>query len=631
MKIAIKPIHKLVFWLVLTIAIFLGVSVPLGVTIWKTNKINANFETAFSNLSGQDQTITQKGIDAQKINDLVIADSAVLENLKSKKYDLLQKRIQEIKLNESPGFIIITDALANTITETNENSTPLNILEEYKDSILPLYKDNRAVEAVAINRLSRPVIIAGKAIVVDGKNIAYVISGYYFDQDYLKGVVNEANDNLGLADKRGLILSSSKNGSEEQNIYSLSNLNFSLKELLNKDGLSSPIKKIIKLGKTQNYLSAHKISLSSSQYPLWLITLKKEPSAQNKAKAAELQQAISEGRLYLKMDKSSYSLGQEGSVSLMADSAGAAINAIGVVINYRSDLMEVKGINFSGSLCSIIVDKKISPENGTVEISCGVPYPGISVFDKKVATLMIVAKQKGTADFSIDDQSARMLINNGEGSNIFKYSSGAVMNLGTTDVSASSTAKVATGTTATSSTSSSTTSTTATSTSTSTKKTATKSKKTPAVPAFVPSKVPVIKISTPENWCEGKTSFIWLKEDGVEKYEYELNTSMLEMKNPVITTETSVCLDISDPEQRHFFHLRAIAGSEKSQMSIISIPSSKTTVLSSIPRDSSPESAIDAPPTENILEDVPEINVATSTFDFFKAIGEGTFRLFGVL
>ena len=625
---------RTVLILILAVGLILSQLIPAGITAFRNKKTNQIFATLNTKLDSQDQVIQKKSLDAQSMNDEIIANAEVTSKIQNNQVDLLQKKLQEIRLEKSAGFIIITDLIGNTITETNENSTPQNLLEEYQDSVLPLFRGVKPIEAVAINKLSRPVIIAGKPVMVGDKKIAYVISGYYLNQEYVKEIAKTTEGNLGIADSRGLILSSAQNGSAEQTIYGLSELNFSLKEVLSQNN-SAFIKKTLNYQGSKYYLSAKRTSLSGDLHPIWLVNLKKEPSNLYMFKTAsaettsEVKQTVSEGRLYLKPDKSSYEIKEKGLISVMADSGGASINAIGVIINYRSDLVEVEGINFSGSLCRIIIEKTINPELGTAEISCGIPSPGKSVSNEKVGALMIIAKQNGTANFSIDDASAKMLVNDGSGSNILKYTENVSVNLGTSPTPVNS---VTSGLTATaianSAKAADTTATTTTTTSTKSSTTKKKTKKTATVASFVPSKVPVIKMTGSDQWCKDQTSFIWLKEDGVEKFEYELNTSMLEMKNPTTTTDTWVCLTIPDPSKRHFFHLQAVTGSETGQMSIIPISANTTTTLNNIPLD---KNIIDtnAKPMQNILEDVPENNFTSSTFNFFKAIGEGAFRLFG--
>jgi hypothetical protein len=352
-----------------------------------------------------------------------------------------------------------------------------------------------------------------------------------------------------------------------------------------------------------------------------------------------------EGRLFLQPEPYQLNSSSKGRVDILTDTDGTAINSVEVTVRYRSDLVNIDSIGFTQSVCSVIIEQYINPVQGTVQIACGLPFPGVNTQIGTVATLYYTAKTSGVAAFQIDPANAQMLANDGTGSNILRYIDNATVtiNAGTAPTGSGTTS----GTTGTSAVSTTTSATPAPTTNRSpaspssgsspgragqkptgsgtgssddgvaggqgTEGSGTRGTATTAAASL--SKVPVINLSLAESsLCVNPEDmrFTWLKEPSAEYFEYELNEDARGMVAPARTTETALSLN-GPAGKTLYFHIRAVAGNVVSQPGIVSV--------TTCPEGYRPPADEPAPPSMRET-------LADATFHFFKRIGEFVYRLF---
>lgn len=96
-----------------------------------------------------------------------------------------------------------------------------------------------------------------------------------------------------------------------------------------------------------------------------------------------------------------YDSNYEKDVDILVDSGGEAINTFEVHIAYDPDSVEISNVDFTKSLCELVVKKEIDSIRGAVTVICGTPAPGFSGQNGVVATLQIKVKKRGSGFSSI--------------------------------------------------------------------------------------------------------------------------------------------------------------------------------------------------------------------------------------
>lgn len=102
-------------------------------------------------------------------------------------------------------------------------------------------------------------------------------------------------------------------------------------------------------------------------------------------------------------------------------SGGEAINATEVQLAFDPAMLQVADIDFSRSWCneSLIIQREIDNEAGTVTIVCGVPNPGFSERSGIVADLFVQPLTVGRASLEFTERT-RVLANDGLGTEVLR-------------------------------------------------------------------------------------------------------------------------------------------------------------------------------------------------------------------
>jgi len=103
-------------------------------------------------------------------------------------------------------------------------------------------------------------------------------------------------------------------------------------------------------------------------------------------------------------------------INVMVNPNNKSINAVGVYIDFPANMVNVSEINLDNSFCSLIIDDSIDNINGTANILCGLPSPGINQ-EALVGQIIFKKIETGWADINIKKESM-VLANDGFGTNI---------------------------------------------------------------------------------------------------------------------------------------------------------------------------------------------------------------------
>lgn len=299
---------------------------------------------------------------------------------------------------------------------------------------------------------------------------------------------------------------------------------------------------------------------------------------------------VQNGRLIVTPRTPSVTPGTIGYVDINVDTGGAVINSVGMELNYRSDLIDIQAMQFDHSVCNVIIEQKIIPDTGTVKVSCGLPNPGVNTQLDNVVALKYRALNPGVATFNFVANSTTLLANDGLGTNVLLYALNGSLNIADRTASNPDT-NTNNQTTTNTSTNNSNSSTTTYRTSTtpsnnsannnnssstpdqSSTTSAQNSTTTKAIESQVGGfalagifKVPVsaqIKLASPLNCTlQDEVTFIWLRQDGIDGFEYQLSDILTEMKDPIRSNDSQVTYKI-EPGKKYFFQIRAIKGTNK--------------------------------------------------------------------
>ena len=128
--------------------------------------------------------------------------------------------------------------------------------------------------------------------------------------------------------------------------------------------------------------------------------------------------------LYVSESCGSYTVGDTFPVSIMVYTGGAPINAAEGVLNFTADSLEVEAISKDSSVFVLWTEEpSYSNRDGEIRFSGGVPNPG---YTGSVGTILdIVFRVKDSGIAALDFSDARVLANDGKGTDILSGTGGA--------------------------------------------------------------------------------------------------------------------------------------------------------------------------------------------------------------
>jgi hypothetical protein len=93
-----------------------------------------------------------------------------------------------------------------------------------------------------------------------------------------------------------------------------------------------------------------------------------------------------------------------------------------VSLAFDPTAVEVKSIDTASSSCSYIIEKKIDPQAGKIDLSCVIlDHPGIRTA-LAIGDIVVKPLKSGTFDFSFDESKTKVLANDGLGTNVLRIS-----------------------------------------------------------------------------------------------------------------------------------------------------------------------------------------------------------------
>ena len=101
---------------------------------------------------------------------------------------------------------------------------------------------------------------------------------------------------------------------------------------------------------------------------------------------------------------------------------GQSINAVWSSLEFATTSLFVEKINLENSFCDLFIMNSFDNINGTIDIMCGKPFPGIST-SSTVAEITFKKLKKQTSALSFSDNSL-VLANDGYGTNVLLRTEG---------------------------------------------------------------------------------------------------------------------------------------------------------------------------------------------------------------
>lgn len=123
--------------------------------------------------------------------------------------------------------------------------------------------------------------------------------------------------------------------------------------------------------------------------------------------------------LYFAQNQKSFVIGQPFQIELRVKTDKTAINSMGFVIQVNPAYLEITGMTTERSFCTLYTENSFNAATGELRVSCGVPQPGFQG-DSLAVRLKLRAKTAGIIPITIVEDSAKLLANDGKGSNIIK-------------------------------------------------------------------------------------------------------------------------------------------------------------------------------------------------------------------
>lgn len=120
--------------------------------------------------------------------------------------------------------------------------------------------------------------------------------------------------------------------------------------------------------------------------------------------------------------------GETGSVDILVDTEGVAVNNVEMVVRFPNDLLEIVSTSASESIFSLWVGApKYSNESGTLSFTAGIPTPGFTGDAGKILTVVFRTKGEGQALLTFSSVVVRA--NDGYGSNVFRSGTRALFDI----------------------------------------------------------------------------------------------------------------------------------------------------------------------------------------------------------
>lgn len=115
-----------------------------------------------------------------------------------------------------------------------------------------------------------------------------------------------------------------------------------------------------------------------------------------------------------------------GIIDIVVDPGSQSMNASGVILNFATSSIEIKGILTGSSFCRFFLDNSFDNNLGELKLSGMKPYPGESM--KSLFGQIIFEKiDTGTSTLSFVQNKSEVLANNGFATNVLATTSDLVL------------------------------------------------------------------------------------------------------------------------------------------------------------------------------------------------------------
>ena len=133
--------------------------------------------------------------------------------------------------------------------------------------------------------------------------------------------------------------------------------------------------------------------------------------------------------LYLSPTSGSFVADSTFDVSILVNTGGAPINAVSADLTFPTNQLQIVGPESSSSFISVwIAQPTFSNSEGKINLSGGLPTPGVNTSAGNVLTIHFRAKSPGQAKIHFQD-SSKVLANDGNGTNILSSTNDASFNI----------------------------------------------------------------------------------------------------------------------------------------------------------------------------------------------------------
>ena len=122
---------------------------------------------------------------------------------------------------------------------------------------------------------------------------------------------------------------------------------------------------------------------------------------------------------YFSPSTGTFAQGESFWLTIMVDTKGVAVNAVGAYLTYPQDKLEALGVSTEGSVMTIWAEK--NADNGEIEIAGGLPTPGFSGVKKIIAIGFKAKVSSGSVNLKFSSDSA--VITDAENKNILSLTS----------------------------------------------------------------------------------------------------------------------------------------------------------------------------------------------------------------
>ncbi|MEI6477497.1 MAG: cohesin domain-containing protein [bacterium] len=96
-----------------------------------------------------------------------------------------------------------------------------------------------------------------------------------------------------------------------------------------------------------------------------------------------------------------------------------AINAISATLHFDTRYLQVTNMTTAASFCSFYTGNAFDNIKGEIRISCGAPSPGFTG-DSSILLINITSHNVGSTSFSLQNDTAQILANDGKGTQLYK-------------------------------------------------------------------------------------------------------------------------------------------------------------------------------------------------------------------